>query len=305
MLRLFSLYREGAKFWIGKRFYRRHDVHITDFFYWDMSSAGGGIEDIDLGFGMFAYAYLRNMDDETDAVTGFKTADVNDRSVSRHDFRVYGIDVNEGGQPSIGGALRFADESRDGFDGEDGFIVTVEHTQNDLWGGFNKVALQYGKGSAQTIAAASDDTSEDGRTWRIVEQLLVKTSADWSAMGTFVYKDRQDAGASYVDGEWTSVGGRFKYYLGKYVNYVLDAGQDQFKPDDGGDTRKLSTITPSIQLSAGRTFWTRPALRLFATFANWNEAARDAGDGVAGGATGVSGDATDGWTMGLRAEHWW
>ncbi len=292
---------EGAKFWIGKRFYRRHDVHITDFFYWDMSGAGGGVEDIDLGFGKFAYAYLRNTDDDFDA-TGHKIADVNDRSVSRHDFRVYGIDVNQGGQLIIGGDLRFSDESRDGFDGEDGYSLTVEHTQDDLWGGSNKIALQYGKGSAHTLSAVSDDTSKDGRTWRLVEQLQVEPGTDWSAMGTFVYEDRKDTGD---DGEWISVGGRFKYYLGTYLNLVLDAGHDQFKPDGGGDTRKLFKVTPAIQLSAGRTFWARPALRLFATFANWNDAARDAGDGVAGGSTGVFGEATDGWTLGVQAEHWW
>ncbi len=290
---------EGAKLWIGKRFYRRHDVHISDFFYWDASSAGGGIEDIDLGFGEFAYAYLRNTDDELDS-SGHKVTDVDDRSVSRHDFRIYGIDVNEGGQLTVGGDLRFSDESQEGLDGEDGFMLTVEHTQNDLWGGFNKVALQYGKGSAHTLAAASDDTSKDGRTWRVVEQLLVEPDTGWSAMGTVVYEDRQDTGD---DGSWISVGARFKYYLGTYMDLVLDAGYDRFDPDDGGDTRNLMKVTPAVQFSPGHTFWARPALRLFATFASWNDAARDAG--LAGGATGVFGDDTDGWTIGIQAEHWW
>jgi maltoporin len=291
---------EGAKFWIGKRFYRRHDVHITDFFYWDMSSAGGGVEDVDLGFGKFAYAYLRNTDDEFDS-SGHKIADVNDRSVSRHDFRVYGIDVNPGGQLTVGGDLRFSDESRDGFDGEDGFMLTAEHTQNDLWGGFNKVALQYGKGSASTLAAASDDTNKDGRTWRVVEQLLVEPGSGWSGMGTFVYEDRQDTGD---DGTWISLGGRFKYYLNTYLNLVLDAGFDQFEPDASGeDTRELWKVTPSIQLSAGDKFWSRPALRLFATYANWNDAAQDAGLGDSLG--GVFGTDTEGWTVGVQAETWW
>ncbi len=299
---LFGGLLEGAKFWVGKRFYRRHDVHITDFFYWDMSGSGGGIEEVDLGFGKFAYAYFRNTDDEFDA-NGHKVADVNDRSVSRHDFRITGIDVNQGGQLTLGSDLRFADESQDGFDGENGFMLTVEHTQNDLLGGFNKVALQYGKGAANTLAAASDDSNKDGRTWRIVDQLLVELDPGWSAMGTFVYEDRKDTDSD--DGQWISLGGRFKYYLGQYLNLVADAGFDQFEPDGDGDTRKLYKITPSVQLSAGRTFWSRPALRLFATYASWNDAARDAGDGVAGGTGGVFGDETDGWTYGLQAETWW
>lgn len=291
---------KGAKFWIGKRFYDRHDVHISDFFYWDMSGTGGGIKDVELGPGKFAYAYFHTTDDEYDA-TGHKIAVVNDRSVSRHDFRLSGIDVNKGGELTIGGDLRFAEESQDGFDGKDGYMITVEHHQADLWGGFNKVAVQYGSGSAHTLAANSDDTNEDGRTWRIVEQLLVEPNADWSAMGTVLYEERKDTGD---DGEWLSYGGRFKYYLSEHVNLVLDAGHDQFRPDTGA-TRQLDKIAAAVQLSAGRTFWSRPSLRLFATYANWNDAARDAVDGVAGGTSGVFGDGTDGWSMGLQAEHWW
>jgi maltoporin len=261
-----------------------------------MSGTGAGVEDIDLGFAKLAYAYLRNTDDESDGT------DVNDRSVTRHDFRLYGIDVNEGGQLTLGGDLRLSDESQDGFNGEDGFTFTVEHTQSDLWGGFNKIALQYGKGSGHTLSADSDDANEDGRTWRIVEQLQVEPGTSWSAMGTLVYEDRQDTGD---DGTWISVGGRFKYYLSNYMNLVLDTGYDQFDPDTG-DTRKLWKVTPAIQLSAGRGFWTRPALRLFATYANWNDAARDVSeDAVAGGATGVFGDETEGWSVGVQAETWW
>jgi maltoporin len=293
---------EGSKFWAGKRFYRRHDVHITDFYYWDMSGAGAGVEDIDLGFAKLAYAYLRNTgDDFTYDTTNnvWVKTDVNDRSVTRHDFRLYGIDVNEGGQLTLGGDLRFSDESDDDFEGEGGFTMTAEHTQSDLWGGFNKIALQYGKGAGHTLSASSDDESEDGRTWRIVEQLQVEPGSAWSAMGTLVYEDTQDTSD---DGTWISVGGRFKYYLSNYMNMVLDSGYDQFEPD-AGDTRKLWKVTPAIQLSAGRSFWARPALRLFATYANWNDAARDAG--LAGGTDGVFGDETEGWTVGVQAEHWW
>jgi maltoporin len=291
---------EGARFWVGKRFYRRHDVHISDFFFWDGSGVGGGIEDIDLGFGKLAYAYLRNSDDDLDA-SGHKLTDVNDRAVSRHDLRIYDIDVNPGGQLTVGGDLRFSDESRDGFEGEDGYMLTLMHIQSGLWGGFNKIAIQYGDGSAHTLAADSDDTSKDGRTRRITEQIQVEPGINWSGMGTIVFEDRKDTGD---DGSWVSIGGRYKYYLSTYLNLVLEAGYDQFDPDAVGEnTRKLWKATPAIQLSAGKKFWTRPALRLFATFANWNDAARDAG--LDASTEGVFGTNTDGWTFGLQAEAWW
>ena len=37
------------RFWGGQRYYQRHDIHINDFYYLDMSGYGGGVEDIPLG----------------------------------------------------------------------------------------------------------------------------------------------------------------------------------------------------------------------------------------------------------------
>ena len=47
-----------AKIWAGNRFYRRHDIHINDFYFWDISGGGAGIEDIPLGHGKFAIAWI-------------------------------------------------------------------------------------------------------------------------------------------------------------------------------------------------------------------------------------------------------
>ena len=50
----------GSQLWVGKRFYQRHDVHMNDWYYWDVSGPGVGIEDINLGFGKLHLAWLRN-----------------------------------------------------------------------------------------------------------------------------------------------------------------------------------------------------------------------------------------------------
>ncbi len=47
-----------ARFWAGSRFYRRHDIHIDDFYFWDMSGGGAGVEDLPLGSGKFAAAWI-------------------------------------------------------------------------------------------------------------------------------------------------------------------------------------------------------------------------------------------------------
>jgi maltoporin len=47
-----------ASFWAGQRYYDRFDVHMTDFYYLDMSGFGGGVEGIDVGFGSLSVAWF-------------------------------------------------------------------------------------------------------------------------------------------------------------------------------------------------------------------------------------------------------
>ena len=46
--------------WAGNRFYRRHDINIDDFFMYNMSGGGGGVEDIKTPIGRFALAGNRD-----------------------------------------------------------------------------------------------------------------------------------------------------------------------------------------------------------------------------------------------------
>ena len=39
----------GGTAWVGTRYYKRESVYISDFFYWNPSGVGGGVEDIKLG----------------------------------------------------------------------------------------------------------------------------------------------------------------------------------------------------------------------------------------------------------------
>jgi len=70
----------GANIWAGKRFYQRHDVHMIDFYYWDISGPGAGLENIDVGIGKLSFAATRSTEKggstgsaEFDPVTGERT----------------------------------------------------------------------------------------------------------------------------------------------------------------------------------------------------------------------------------------
>jgi len=47
-----------AKFWAGERYYRRQHIDIDDFYPLDMSGYGAGVEDLRLGMGKLAVAFL-------------------------------------------------------------------------------------------------------------------------------------------------------------------------------------------------------------------------------------------------------
>jgi maltoporin len=48
-----------ATLWAGRRFYQRHDSHMLDFYYWNNSGDGVGIENINIGLGKLSYAYIQ------------------------------------------------------------------------------------------------------------------------------------------------------------------------------------------------------------------------------------------------------
>ena len=80
-------------------------------------------------------------------------------------------------------------------------------------------------------------------------------------------------------------------------------GYDKVNPRTGGD-RNLLKVTLAPEISAGRGFFARPALRLFATYAHWNKAAREAGVVLNSDGSIFEGDYS-GWTWGVQAESWW
>ena len=50
----------GGTAWAGTRYYKRESIYISDFFYWNPSGVGGGIEDINLGSDLrLSYAAVR------------------------------------------------------------------------------------------------------------------------------------------------------------------------------------------------------------------------------------------------------
>jgi maltoporin len=318
-------FMNGGTLWAGKRFYQRHDVHITDFYYWDTSGYGLGAENYPVGPGKLSYAIFRNTDGPN-------------RATTRHDVRFGGLQLPGGfGDITIGLQYNTADApseiSNPNLDLNDparrppaipltipnpdqknkGKAITIQHFMGGVLGGFNKFAIQYGDGTASNLVFPYPDygANSDKKSYRIVEQLQVQLSREWSGMATFVYQDQKD---NY---KWTSFGVRPVYHISDYFKLQAEFGYDQVKNSNPGTsidpngntvqdgTRKLTKFTIAPTLVAGRGFWARPEMRVFYTYASWNDKARDFWGGVAGGAAGKFGASTNGSTYGFQIEGWW
>ena len=270
----------GADIWAGKRYYKRHDVHINDYYYWDVSGPGAGGEWTYQGSG-----------------TGTNIA--NDTL----DFRVAEIDVNPNGKLEIGydyGKANLTDlqERDDGYQDQKGHLVTLEHTQGNWFGGYNKLALQYGTDGIIGSGGHNTTGNSDGDMFRLVNQGVVGLTDNVEMMYVQIYEDKDfdnDSGQ-----KWLSFGVRPVYKWNETMSTALEFGYDRVDPQaDGERSRDLKKLTLAQQWSAGRSFWARPQIRVFATYAKW-----DGGRYQAASESIDAGD-DDGLTFGVQAEAWW
>ena len=315
----------GSTIWAGKRFYQRHDVHMIDFYYWDISGPGAGLENIDVGFGKLSLSATRSSESGGSATFADRDAlgnRVYDNIVPNDvfDVRLAQMEINPGGTLELGvdyGHTNVPDNYYLQPDAsKDGWMFTAEHTQSILKG-YNKFVLQYatdamtsnGKGVPQ-----GGSINNDGSMWRVLDHGAVSLADDWDMMYVAMY---QDINLDNNNGtKWWTVGVRPMYKWTPIMSTLLEVGYDNVKSQKTGDSNNQYKITLAQQWQAGDSIWSRPAIRLFATYAKWDEKWGYAnGDSGAGYTSGVAyndtsaktfsrGDSDEG-TFGAQMEIWW
>jgi len=330
-----EFWRDSA-IWFGKRYYQRHDVHEIDFFYWNNSGTGLGVENMNLGFGKLSAAYIQstNSNSFTNGTTGVVTVDQSNNGQTGNivDFRLAGVKVNPGGELEFGVDFRFADQSQNSTTNQpinaNGNLFTIEHTQNGLWGGFNKFTVQYGIDAGGRAGGNTYYlfTPQDARLQRVIEHLVIAPNNKFSMLSVALW---QGAKSNQTTGyqNWFSIGARPMYHWTNYFTSAIDIGYDQVNykcgancpPVNGqnvdGQTGKLTkfTFVPFI-LRPGTGPYARPELRIFATWAWWNDVANAAATTFGSPGTvnlvgqlpqDFTASVTNGWTIGAQVEAWW
>ena len=320
----------GANIWAGKRFYQRHDVHMIDFYYWDISGPGAGIENIDLGFGKLSLAATRSQ--EAGGSYIFTSNDIyhdfKDTANDVFDVRLAQMEINPGGTLELGADYGRANKT-DGYsfaDGasKDGWMFTAEHTQSMLKG-YNKFVVQYatdamttqGKGIPQgsftgkdynkdtEIGVVDNNINNNGSLVRILDHGAISLGDSWDLMYVGMYQDidRDDNNGT----TWYTVGVRPMYKWTPIMSTLLEVGYDNVKSQKTDDTNNQYKITLAQQWQAGNSIWSRPAIRVFATYAKWDEK-WGYDNGIAKSdtkATTYSRGDNDEWSFGAQMEIWW
>ncbi len=333
-----------ATLWAGKRFYKRHDVHMSDFYYWNVYGPGAGVEGIDLGFGDFSFAWVKSSTSfdyyasENDAKNrnDVKSFDIDQNIL---DFRLENISVNPNGSLTVGVDYAFGNPSgsfgggwkADGYDAggngqaaeidpiaesdmdDTGYMLTLEHTQGEFFGGFNKFVVQYATdamtahclgSNGQGVSALTSDNLDGNDFYRIMDHGVVGLGENVEMQYLASYNNLSFKETGKPDQTWISLGVRPVYFWNDIMSTAVELGYDQvdnaFKTDAGDwKDSKLTKLTVAQQWPAGRGYWARPQIRVFGTYANWNDDSK----GQIGGEAFAND--TDGFTFGVQMEAWW
>jgi maltoporin len=303
----------GGTAWAGTRYYKRESVYISDFFYWNPSGVGAGIEDINLGKNLrLSYAAFA-IDGEPGTPPDSSSPPLPNQVDFgvRNDLQLRGIKFWESGEFQLGFQAIANYSNNPATHG--GWGATFQFVQQFL-GGDNHLAIQYGRGGGTgfgTLArfyypdfSINHDLSE--ARFRVVDVATIQPIEMIGAQAVFVYqRDDNFLGNAGLNTTWISTGGRLAVAISKHLKALGEAGYDQITKSNGSPLQFLAKATGALAISADRKLYARPELRLFYTWARWNEAARTVGVDSGRIYTNVYPQFLTGSIFGMQVETWW
>jgi maltoporin len=318
----------GTKPWAGKRFYRRQDIHILDYYIINNSGPGAGFEDIDVGVGKLHVAVTRN------TAAGAAT---NDPAQTNLDYRLSDVGLAGGKLETLfilGNSGERGSKMGDKvYEKLSGWQLGLVHGL-EMGHGNNRLTLQHGTGvfggtldgadgsrderltnfgPAPAIAKGNTDAADavnDSSSTRLVEEYTAKFGSNISSSWVLLYQTTDFGGAKDAAGDDAPskselmLGTRPVYHLSKTAAVALEYGFTSvgkaYLGADGYEDTSMHKLTLAPQFSAGDGFWARPQLRFFVTYAQWNDEAK----GIVA-ANSAYDDDTTGFSTGAQLEAWW
>ncbi len=281
----------NAKFWAGERYYRRQHIDSDDFYPLDMSGYGGGVEDLNVGIGKLAVAFINAA--RPDIVT-----ENGNLAKSNIDARLYDVKgplglwgawfdyaTSKGGTITTGTVP--GSTSVTTIPTSDGYAFGFRHQRLEWHGGYHTFSIQYGTGAASNFSNPGNGTTipnptpyiNHTRQFLVTEQVVFQPNDRFAVMPIFVYQRTKDGNPQHDWVQWASFGVRPEYFFTKHLSLTGDCGFDHTHlPGSYDGWLRKCTVAP--QIGAGRKFFSRPVLRAFVTYADWSNGFRGFVGGV-------------------------
>ena len=282
----------GMTLWAGNRYYGRKDIHILDLYYINNSGYGIGVENIQAGPGKIQAAYVQHrwkpgFDGATTPTDpNGKPVDQYQGNTTAHTLDLRYTDLSLGGAGSLEfiallAAPSYSDDQQKAIDGkvgnytdygldETGYSLTVEHTYG-FDSGFNKAIIQYSAegyawdtygGNSHMGSGYNMETGQKGRaTTRLIDWGVI-SGDKWDLGYSFIWSMLDNDGDT---GTRTNLVVRPSYKWSETMSTVLEAGY--YIQDDPWmkESENLTKVTIAQQWQAGKSFWARPSIRVFAS----------------------------------------
>jgi maltoporin len=333
---------KDANLWAGNRFYQRHDLHVIDLYYWNVAGNGFGIENLNVGFAKFHYAYIQqdsnNLTDTPGYTGGPNTGMVNSSNnptgggcvTAIQDLRLTDMSIWKGSTfslgfdyyepsvrkttlvpptkaPTVANPFPAAPAGSNFYYNNGGRQFRLEYVQGGILGGDNKIYLTQGDGA--TFWNWYNPGVSTKNNWsEIFDNFFIQPTQSFGMNVLAIHRvqhevDPQKTGDGWRDMAWTSFGIRPQYSFTKHISITGEIGSDKFKVTGDDRTRSLTKKTLALQVAPQPAWWSRPVIRLFVTKANWNKEAENWG--TAGGMGAFGPNALTGTSFGVQLEGWW
>lgn len=292
-----NLLGQGDDFlWIGKRYYKREDIHILDEYYYNVSGTGVGLENVVLGPGKISLAWTRNdKDAKKDKVNiysmkseykykglkddGNKPAKV---KVNTYDVR-YEFPVWDGASLQLGSTYLEAEKDKNG--SYRTYTIEKENSIGDglnlsaelnigLLGGFNKTVVQSFSGSSAADVHYGTGSSvyyDEGQGWRLINWGDVHFTKEFGMFHVVQYA-HSSGFKSYDSERSVNLVVRPYYQLTKMTKLLAEVGwfadKKTANTDDKGVQSYVSkhgskyTLAYAISPDASN-FWSRSEFRFY------------------------------------------
>ena len=327
-----NLLGQGDDFlWIGKRYYKREDIHILDEYYYNVSGTGVGLENVVLGPGKISLAWTRNdKDAKKDNVDiysmkseykykglkddGNKPAKV---KVNTYDVR-YEFPVWDGASLQLGATYLEAEKNKNG--SYRTYTIEKENSIGDglnlsaelnigLLGGFNKTVVQSFSGSSAADVHYGTGSSvyyDEGQGWRLINWGDVHFTKEFGMFHVVQYA-HSSGFKSYDSERSVNLVVRPYYQLTKMTKLLAEVGwfadKKTANTDDKGVQSYVSkhgskyTLAYAISPDASN-FWSRPEFRFYVSHVSVS-------DNMSIGPTNEWVRQTSDNMFGAQVEAWW